>query len=50
MALKQWPDENGDKWHKDGLNMDKDMASSLKCKTTVFEIQTMDIHTPLPPP
>ena len=40
---------NGDKWHKDGLNMDKDMAYSLKCKITVFEIQTMDIHTPQPP-
>ena len=25
------------------------MAYSLKCKITVFEIQTMDIHTPQPP-
>ena len=48
MALKQqlksrW---NGDKQHKDGLNTNR--AYSSHCKTTVFEIQAMDMHTSSP--
>ena len=38
------------KWqqrHKDGLNTDRDMAYSLKCKMTIFETQTRGIRTPL---
>ena len=53
MALKQrhktrW---NGDKQHEDGLNINRDMAYPSKCeKTNIFEIQTMDTHTPHPQP
>ena len=47
MALKQWHKTrwNGNKWHKDGLNTDRNMAYSSKCKTTIFEIQTREIRT-----
>ena len=34
----------------DGLNTDKDMAYSSKCKMTIFQIQTRDICTPPPLP
>ena len=34
----------------DGLNTDRDMAYSSKCKMTIFKIQTRDICTPPPPP
>ena len=38
------------KQHKNGLtNTDRAIAYSSKCETAVFEIQTTDIHTPLPP-
>lgn len=51
-AFKQWhkTDENGDRLHKDGLNIVRDMVYSSKCKTTVFEIQTRNIHDSNPPP
>ena len=39
---------NGNKWHKDGLHTDSNMAYSSKGETTVFEIQTRDICTPTP--
>ena len=52
MGLKQRRKtiSNGDKWHKDGLNTDMDIANSSKCKLTLFEIQTREIHAPPPPP
>ena len=34
----------------DGLNTDRDMAYSSKCKMTIFQIQTRDICTPPPSP
>ena len=51
-AFKQWhkTDENGDRLHKDGLNIVRDMVYSSRCKTTVFEIQTRNIHDSNPPP
>ena len=43
--------------HKDGLNIDRDMAFSSKCETRIFEFQTREGHTghigiqtPLHPP
>ena len=58
MGLKQWLKTrwNGDNWHKNGLNTDKNnMANSSKHKTalhktTAFEIQTRDKHTVTAPP
>ena len=42
---------NGEKWHEDGLNNNRDMAHSSKHETTMFEIQTRDICIhPTPPP
>ena len=51
-AFKQWhkTDENGDRLHKDGLNIVRAMVYSSKCKTMVFEIQTRNIHDSTPPP
>lgn len=37
---------NGDKWHQDGLNTDRDKAYYSKCEMEVFEIQTRDICIP----
>ena len=52
MGLKQWLKTrwNGDNRHKNELNTDKNMANSLKHKTTAFEIQTRDKCSSLPPP
>lgn len=53
MGLKQWLKTrwNGDNWHKNGLNTDKNnMANSSKHKTTAFEIQTRDKHPVTAPP
>ena len=52
MGLKQWLRTrwNGDIWHKNGLNTDKNTADSSKHKTTKIEIQARDDCTPPPPP
>ena len=51
MALKQRhkTDEMVTEKHKDGLNIDRDMVYSSKWETTVFEIQTRNIHNPPTP-
>ena len=36
---------NGNKWHKDGLHTDSNMAYSSKGETTLFEIQTRDMYS-----
>ena len=36
---------NGNKWHKDGLHTDSNMAYSSKGEMTLFEIQTRDMYS-----
>ena len=49
MALKPWHKTrwNGHKRHKDELYIYRDMPFSSKRETTMFEIQTRDISSPL---
>ena len=52
MASKEWQKTrwNSNRWHKDGLNTNRDMAYSSTCEMTVFEMQTKGKYEPPPPP